>query len=403
VFRKLTHVGCMVAAASLAEGAHAAETLGEALRQSDFIVDWRARYESVDQTGIAETADALTNRLRFGFQTAPLAKTRLLVEGVWIGAGVDDYNSTTNGKTQFPVVADPADFTALNRFALTNKSLEHTTLTFGRQRILLDDTRFVGNVGWRQNEQTFDALRAQLDHKAVKVDLSYANQVNRVFGPDSPVGRWHGDVALANVGHVFRFGTLTGFDYFLDLTDAAAASSNTLGLRLAGSKPLGKLGSNYVLSYARQTDAGANPASFSVPYYLLEGGLTFRSKPGIALGYERLGTDGTTAFSTPLATLHAFQGWADKFLTTPAAGVEDKYLKFSYPFGQRGAFKSVNVLALYHDFAAEETSTHYGDELDLQLLARTTKLTFTLKYAAYAADSLFTDTDKLWLSVDYAL
>ena len=78
-------------------------------------------------------------------------------------------------------------------------------------------------------------------------------------------------------------------------------------------------------------------------------------------------------------------------------------MKFSYPFGQRGAFKSVNVLALYHDFAAEETSTHYGDELDLQLLARTTKLTFTLKYAAYAADSLFTDTDKLWLSVDYAL
>jgi Alginate export len=403
MFRKPVQVTCVLAATALAESAHAAETLAEAVRQSDFIVDWRARYESVDQSGIAESADALTSRLRFGFQTAPLAKTRLLMEGVWIGAGVDDYNSTTNGKTQFPVVADPADFTALNRFTLTNHSLEHTTLTFGRQRLLLDDTRFVGNVGWRQNEQTFDGLRAQLDHTAVKVDLSYANQVNRIFGPDSPVGRWHGDVVLANVGHAFRFGTLTGFDYFLDLDDAATVSSNTVGLRLTGAKPLGKLGSNYMLSYARQTDAGANPASFSAPYYLLEGGLTFRNKPGLGLGYERLGSDGTTAFNTPLATLHAFQGWADKFLTTPAAGIEDTYLKFSYPFGPHGAFKSVNVLAFYHDFAAEETSTHFGDELDLQLMARSTKLTFTLKYAAYAADTLFTDTDKLWLSVDYAL
>jgi hypothetical protein len=403
MFRKLTRMGALLAAVGLAEGAYAAETIGEALRQSDFIVDWRARYESVDQTGIAETADALTSRLRFGFQTAPLAKTRLLMEGVWIGAGVADYNSTTNGKTQFPVVADPADFTALNRFSLTNHSLEHTTLTFGRQRILLDDTRFVGNVGWRQNEQTFDGLRAQLAHTAVKIDLSYASQVNRIFGPDSPVGRWHGDVVLANVGHAFRFGSLTGFDYFLDLEDATAVSSNTVGLRLTGAKPLGKLGSNYVLSYARQTDAGANPASFSLPYYLLEGGLTFRSKPGIALGYERLGSNGATAFNTPLATLHAFQGWADKFLTTPALGIEDKYLKFSYPFGQRGAFKSVNVLAFYHDFAADETSAHFGDEIDLQLMARSTKLTFTLKYAAYNADGLLTDTDKVWVSVDYAL
>jgi hypothetical protein len=227
--------------------------------------------------------------------------------------------------------------------------------------------------------------------------------VNRRFGPDSPVGRWHGDVVLANVGHAFRFGTLTGFEYFLDLDDAVAVSSNTVGLRLAGAKPLGKLGGNYVLSYARQTDAGANPASFDVPYSLLEGGLTFRNKPGIALGYERLGSDGTTAFNTPLATLHAFQGWADKFLTTPATGIEDRYLKFSYPFGQHGAFKSVNVLAFYHDFAAERDSTHFGDEVDLQLMARSTKLTFTLKYAAYDADGLLTDTDKLWLSVDYAL
>ena len=210
-------------------------------------------------------------------------------------------------------------------------------------------------------------------------------------------------MVLTNVAHAFEFGTLTAFDYYLDLTDAAAASSNTLGLRLAGSKPIGNVASNYTLSYARQVDAGANPASFSLPYTLVEGGLTFRKKPNVTLGYERLGSDGTTGFSTPLATLHAFQGWDDKFLATPAAGIDDKYVRFSYPFGKHGAFTSVSALAWYHDFTAAQGSTHFGDEVDLQLVARTKKITLTLKYAAYNADLLLTDTDKLWLSVDYTL
>jgi len=403
VLNKIVQTSVALAGLSAAGAVSAAETLGQAIRESDFIVDWRLRYESVDQTGVAETAEALTGRLRFGFQTAPLAKTRLLVEGVWIGAGIDDYNSTTNGRTQYPVVADPAGFVDLNRFALSNKSLERTTLTFGRQRIVLDDTRFVGNVAWRQDEQTFDGLRAQIDGSAVKVDVSWSNQVNRVFGPDSPVGRWHGDVVLTNLSHVFKFGTLTAFDYYLDLNDAAAASSNTLGLRLAGSKALGKLGSNYALSYARQSDAGANPASFNLPYTLIEGGLTFKQKPNVTLGYERLGSNGTVGFSTPLATLHAFQGWADKFLATPAAGIDDKYVKFGYPFGKRGPFTAINALVWYHDFTGVQTSTHFGDETDLQIVARTKKIALTLKYATYDAALLFTDTDKLWLSVDYTL
>jgi hypothetical protein len=68
----------------------------------------------------------------------------------------------------------------------------------------------------------------------------------------------------------------------------------------------------------------------------------------------------------------------------------------------RGPFKSLSALGWWHDFDAERTTAHYGSELDLQLVARTEKMALTLKYADYRADSLFTDTDKLWLSVDYA-
>ena len=181
--------------------AYGAETLAGAFREGDVIVDLRARYESVEQDGFTSEADALTNRLRAGFQTAPLKGTAFLAEGVVVDDLVDDYNSTTNGQTEYPVVADPDDIAAINRFAVINKSLERTTVTFGRQRIVHDDQRFVGNVGWRQNEQTFDALRAQWGSTKIKTDLTYASQVNRVFGPDSPQGKWEGDVVLANFAY----------------------------------------------------------------------------------------------------------------------------------------------------------------------------------------------------------
>jgi alginate export protein len=398
----LKKLSCMVVVAgALTAPAWGAETFGEALKEGDGIVDLRARYESVDQGGFVSTAEALTSRLRVGYQTAPLKGTAFLAEAVVVNDLVEDYNSTTNGNTQYPIVADPADFEAINRFAVINRSLERTTLTFGRQRIVHDDQRFVGNVGWRQHEQTFDALRAQWGSAKIKTDLTYAAQVNRVFGPDSPQGKWEGDVVLANFAYTLPVGTLSLFDYYLDIDNAAAASSNTVGLKLAGSKPLGKLTATYALALAQQAEAGANAADLDSDYELVEGGLTF-AKFSATLGYELLGGDGVTGFSTPLATLHAFQGWADKFLATPAAGIEDTYLRFNFPFGKRGRFTSVAAIAWFHDYEADFGGAHFGEELNLQLVARTEKVALTAKYADYRADSLLTDTEKVWLSVDYA-
>ena len=394
-------VACLAVAVAGADAASADETFEQALRASDFIVDMRLRYEGVEQKGFSEDAEALTSRLRAGLQTAPWHKTAFLAEGVWVGDPVDDYNSTTNGQAQYPVVADPANFTAVNRFELINKSLDHTTLTAGRQRIVIDDQRFVGNVGWRQNEQTFDALRAQIAGTSIKADVTYASQVNRVFGPDSPAGRWRGDVVLANVAKPWSAVTLTVFDYYLDIDEAASQSSNTFGARLAGAKPLGKLRATYALSYATQSDVAKNPAHYTDDYYLLEGGLEIK-KLTVGIGYEVLGSNGAVGFATPLATLHAFQGWADKFLATPAGGIDDGYVKVGYTLGMRGAFKSLSALGWWHNFEAERGSSHYGDELDLQLVAKTERMALTLKYASYNAATLYTDTTKLWASVDYA-
>jgi len=378
-----------------------AETLGEALSETKPIVDWRVRYETVDQTGIAETADAVTSRIRAGFQTGEWGKTSLLGEADWSEDLVDDFNSTTNGQTQYPVVADPGDLLVVNRFALTNKSLDHTTLTFGRQRIIHDNARFVGNVGWRQHEQTYDALRAQTKLEHLDVDLAYVDQVNRVFGPDSPAGKWNGDIVLGNVSHPTGWGSISAFAYHLDLDEAAVLSSDTVGLKVTGSRTLDPLKLLYTLTLARQTDAGANPSDYSETYAFVEGGLGI-AKFTVALGLEQLGSDGVNSVTTPLATLHAFQGWADKFLGTPVNGIDDTFLRFAYQPGAVGPFQSLSVATILHEFDADFGSAHYGDEIDFQVAARWRQMTFTLKYAAYEADTLFTDTDKFWVSMDYA-
>jgi hypothetical protein len=398
ISRRYVPVALVLAGVSATAGA---DTLGEALRSSSFGFDWRLRQETVDQAGFVETADAVTSRFRASVTTGTVGSTSLLAEIVLVEDIVGDYNSTVNGLVAYPVVADPSEFAAVNRFAFVNKSLPKTTLTLGRQRITLEDHRFIGNVGWRQHEQTYDGLRASRAGDLVKVDLTYANQVNRIFGPDSPVGNWHGDIALANFSFTTPVGTLTAFDYHLDLDDAAAVSSNTVGLKLAGSRPVGGLTGIYALTYAVQQDAGANPSNLDAENYAVEGGLKF-GKLTASAGYEVLSGDGTTSFQTPLATLHAFQGWADKFLSTPAAGLQDKYLKLAYQTGAVGPFTGLSALAVLHAFDADNGPARYGDELDLSLAARTEHMTFTLKYATYEADDLFTDTDKLWLSMDYA-
>ena len=40
-----------------------------------------------------------------------------------------------------------------------------------------------------------------------------------------------------------------------------------------------------------------------------------------------LASDNSQGFRTPLATLHAFNGWADLFLDTPPDGLSDIYVR----------------------------------------------------------------------------
>ncbi|MGH8218135.1 MAG: hypothetical protein ACREUT_06165 [Steroidobacteraceae bacterium] len=386
--------GCAFAADS--------DSLLEALEGTKPLIDLRARSEDVGQYGKDEAAEADTIRGRFGFQTGAAWDTSLLAEGVALVPLPSDYNSTLNHQTQYPTVADPEQY-GLNRLQLLNTSIPRTTLIVGRERINLDDQRFIGSVNWRQLEQTFDA--AQLINTSIPgltVDLTYLNRVNRVYGHDSPQGTYPGNNYLANAAYQTPFGKLVGFTYILDFDIDPTDSTRTYGARFSGGRSLGLFDLGYSASYAQQRQNANNPLRFSDSYYQgeLSAGLqSFRATVGI----EVLDGNGTKGFTTPLATLHIFQGWVDQFLTTPPNGIDDRYASIGYATRRVRLFDSFAATLVYHDFHSQRLGLDYGTEIDAMLKGSWGKLSALIAYGDYTAKGFATDTHKLWFELGYIL
>ncbi len=384
----------MLPAAFWLANAHA-ETAGltEALAGGDVTLNFRLRYEQVKWDGL-EDSDALTLRTRLTYQSGNFAGFGLTLEFDDV-RDLDkvDYRTAGNDSNNpgTAIIPDP-EHTEVNRALLSYQNFD-TVFKLGRQRIILDNQRFVGGVGWRQNEQTYDAFSITNTSLAdTRFYYAYVQNVNRIFGKANPIGDHRHDSHLLNVNYAgLPWGALSGYAYLLDNESAPVLSSNTFGLRWVG-----KVAENYgyTLEYATQSDAGDSPLDYSADYFLAEGSAKF-GPVSLTLGYEVLGSDdGEVGFMTPLATLHAFQGWTDRFLDTPAAGVEDLYLKLS---SQVAGF---NLLLAYHDLSANEGSASYGSEIGFQVTRRVGPVNLLLKYADYSADDFGSDTKKLWLMAE---
>lgn len=394
------------------------------------IVEARLRYETVDQAGPApltssRDADAVTMRVRAGGEISK-GPWAFLAEAEGTLAIDEDYNSGVNGKTLYPIVADPETVEA-NRVQIQYRT-KPLIVTVGRQRINLDDQRFVGSVAWRQNEQTFDAVRVEyMGVKNLKVDVTYAISARTIWGIDG--GKFgatnrptniDGDNVFANISYKTKLGTLTGFAYLVDEDEAVVAlrrnSSQTYGARFVGAVPFTKkVKLSYLLSYAKQSDYATNPVDYSADYVAAELGLDVAAFK-LTAGYELLGSDagatgiaGGFAFQTPFATLHKFNGWADKFLTTPGTGIQDYYAGIGYTVPKLGKAGPLVASFTYHHFSSDRLSIHYGDEYNAQVSLKINKhLSALVKYADYDRKGIASytgdaDTKKFWAQIDYAL
>ncbi len=362
------------------------------------LLDVRLRHETVDDNAFTRDADALTLRSRIGWRSGSVHGFHVVAELEDVRALIDDYNSTANGNVEFPLVADP-EGSEWNQAYVGWNSGAGTQLALGRQRLLFDNQRFIGNVGWRQNEQTFDAL-SLTQSLGASGTLRYAwlDEVQRIFGNahPNPLQAEHDlDAHLLNIGWKFPLGSVSGYGYLIENEDLPASSTETWGLRFAGSRTHGDREWLYAAEFATQQGWRDAPSTGSVDYLHLEGGMRMHGH-AIRLGTEQLGANSQRAFQTPLATGHAFNGWADRFLVTPAGGLDDRYVKVDGPIGK------LRYLAAWHDFRSERGSTDYGNEIDLQLAwPFATGWNALAKLADYRSDGFGSDQRKLWLSVEY--
>lgn len=379
-------------------------SVADMIQKGRAYVNFRYRYEHVDQDGISSNAKASTLRSRLGYETAEYMGFQALLEAEDVQAiGSDEYNSTVNGRTTFPVVADP-EGTEVNQAYLTYSGVPDTKVLGGRHALKLDNLRFVGDVGWRQNNQTHDGVTlTNASIEDLRLFYGYSASINRIFGEDSGMGEFDSNVHLFNIHYGgWDIADLTAYAYLMDFDEAPGASTSTFGGRVDGSHDLSDdLTLGYDLEYAFQQDYEDNPVSYDVNYYRVEPSLAMAGFT-LAGGYELLGSDdGTASFSTPLATLHKWNGWADKFLSTPANGLIDFYGSLAYKVS--GAHEWIDGLvlkAIFHDFSADEGSADYGTEWNFLAKKKIDdNYAVLVKYASYDAEDFATDTEKLMLQV----
>lgn len=422
---------CAASFAFLIAPAAGALDVGEAVAGGKTSLGFRYRLESVSQDGIDEDALASTARARLTWNSAESDSVTFGIETDYLLIlGIEDFNSTTNGKTQYPVVADPDGFD-LNQ-AFVKFKQDDLTVTVGRQRINHGSQRFIGGVAYRQNEQTYDGLRLQTTVGGLNLDYAFIHNINRIFGPGDGAqpGDWYG------ASHAFRASlaawpghTIAGYAYLWDLeNDNGPGNSNaTYGVEYQG--VFNQLTVTAMLS--NQSDHGDNPLSYEATHYLLQGDLKLGGI-NVTAAYEVFGSDvGTTddpdkfaatrfgglmvnlgsdrhlaSLRFPAATLHKFQGWTDKFLIAPATGLHDAWVSVSGKVGE------ATVTGVYHDFRSDVTLLDavsgrpllddYGSEIGLSITyPLRDNLGLLFKIARYSADDYATDTTKAWLMFDW--
>ena len=443
-----------LALSSMAQSAYAEDeadteyTLLDSIMQGKPMTSFRLRYENVDQDGFQqkinntgaitpnkklESADAFTLRSLIGWQTAPFHNFSFAAQITDVHAFTDNYNDrrhnlTDPGNNNYANIVDPT-YTDINQLFVDWTGIKNTRLRLGRQQLNLDNVRFIGDIGFRQNMQVFDGVSVL--NKSIPDTEIFAAHFDKVRQINTELRS--GNIDIVNVKYrISPSEALVGYGYFIDVanlsqnngdptkpsfaaqggnglgasqdfkrTATTDASSKTFGVRLDGIR---KIDDNwkvlYTAEYAKQDDYAGGSSLIDAHYFKLGGGAMY-SVWSLRIDHEVLSSNnGKYAFQTPLGTNHLFQGWADQFLATPRQGIEDTFITFA------GSIEKAKLLAEYHVFKSDEKfetlgstpvkrkfGDKYGTEFDASIAYPfTDKILGKLEYAKFNEEDVYGPT-----------
>jgi len=421
----------------------APETLLDAIKQGKPMTNFRLRYENLNQEAYQsttpnanklDTGEAFTLRSLIGWQTAPFKDLSFAAQLTDVHEFNNDFNDRRNnvaepGKSVYPNIVDPG-YTDINQLYIDWTGIQDTKLRLGRQQLNLDNVRFIGDIGFRQNMQVFDGISV-LNKSIVDVEI-FAAHFSKVRQITTKLR--DGNIDIVNAKYkISPTESLIGYGYFVDVenlgqnggnpaaiataaqggnglggsSDAPVsatninptqtdASSKTFGVRLDGAH---KVNDDwkvlYTAEYAKQNDYRSGNPLIDAHYFKLGGGVAY-GVWSVRLDHEKLSSnDGKYAFQTPLGTNHLFQGWADVFLTTPRQGMEDTFISIA------GNIAKTKLQAEYHVFKSDEKyqslngrlADKYGTELDLSVSYSFSKeLLGKVEYARFNESAVYGTT-----------
>ncbi len=423
IFKKNMVMACTaLALAGMAQTAFAEDEVAEytfldSIKEGKQMTNFRLRYENVNQEAYAngkklKTGEAFTLRSLIGWQTAPYKNFSIGAQLTDVHEFNDDFNDRRNNvpehsrggragfgldKAQYPNIVDPG-YTDINQLYVDWTGIKNTKLRLGRQQVNLDNVRFIGDIGFRQNMQVFDGVSV-LNKSITDVELfaAHFDNVRQITTKDR-----RGNIEILNAKYrISPTESVVGYGYLVDMENLAQnggdptkigtaaqggnglgasqdtattstattdASSKTFGLRLDGVRPVNPDWKVlYTAEYAKQTDYRGGSDLIDAYYLRLGGGAAY-GVWSVRFDHETLSSnDGKYAFQTPLGTNHLFQGWADQFLVTPRQGIEDTFVTVA------GAIDKVKLYAEYHLFKSDEKyqsmngkfGDQYGTEFDV--------------------------------------
>jgi hypothetical protein len=366
-----------------------AESFDSLYKDGSIDINFRYRVESNDVEGTAaDTALANTLKSRATIKTGSVYGFSALVEGDNVFHVTDDFNSTENGNTDYDKVVDP-ETTQLNQ-AYLQYAIGGTTIKAGNQRILLDNQRHVGGVGFRQDEATFDSLSVKSKAGDATIFAAVANNRNTITNTNTEE-----DIVLVNAKYaVSKELATTAFYYGIDDTNGTAGLDfDTFGLRASGSAA----GFGFEAEIATQNKTTAAGGDFDSTYLHLAGSKKFGGVKA-TIGYESFGSDGgAAAFATPLGTNHKFFGWSDVMLkgnqlSSGDAGLTDIYASAVTKVA------GVKLVGQFHKFDSVEGSDDLGTEIGFLAAKKFGSYGASLKLAQYNAGDLGSDVTKVWLT-----
>ncbi|MCK5775904.1 MAG: alginate export family protein [Bacteroidales bacterium] len=269
---------------------------------------------------------------------------------------------------------------------------ENFSFKVGRQELVYDDSRILGNVGWAQQARAHDLglFKYEKENLKVHLGLAFNQQKEALFGTDYLGMKnykamqfvWvHTKIGKSGLSFLFLNNGMEGvkdYDADTDVTTYQTLYSQTIGARFTPTLGPVKLAA---AAYYQMGNIKNDSSSLSAMYFALAGTFAVNEKFGITAGFEYL--SGTSAKDvaenpndyksfTPLyGTNHKFNGHMDYFYVGNHGnnvGLIDLYATFKMKFGKVGVFATPHYFMaaadVYRPKPAGGKSDFHEDDFD---------------------------------------